>query len=176
MILPIAICLYPSIIILLPGVEGEHIRELLVRHRMVGIFMDEICFVDSLRFFPGLLLFGGIAEDQKGSREYIPGKLQQVAHLFAVFHNIADVAGADPKAFGRGDRILRGDQRVIDCQQKIPGTRPAGAASGSSEGVVPFFTVRAEGQHQVGFRYKGLVVAEVGQTVLNSWSVTSRMV
>ncbi len=43
--------------------------------------------------------------------------------------------GADPKAFGRGDRVLCGDQRVIDCQQKIPGARPAGTASGSSEGI-----------------------------------------
>lgn len=132
---------------------------------MVRIFVDQIFFIDPLRFFPGFLLLGGIAEDQKGSRKHILGEMQQFPHVFAVFHDITDIAGANPQAFRGGDCILGGNQRVIDGQQKIAGAGSARTASGRSEGIVPFFAVRAKGQHQICLGNKRLVVAEVGEPV-----------
>ena len=87
--------------------------------------------------------------------------------LLALFHDIPDVAGTDAQAPGGGDRVLGGDDGIINRQQEITTARQARLATALDEGIQPLLDVSAEDQDHGRFGDEGLVVAGDGQSVLD---------
>ena len=94
--------------------------------------------------------------------------MQQLAMSFAVFHNVANVARADPETFGGNYRILGGNGGIRDCQSQIAHTGIPGLTAGRQEGIVPLFAVGTEDQHHFCSGNKGLIVTGFYKHVLNS--------
>ena len=83
-----------------------------------------------------------------------------------VLQDVPDVAGAQPQAPGGGDGVLGGDVGVGQGQPQIPRPRLPGRAAPGGKCVVPLLAVGAENQHHGRPGDEGLVVAGVGQGVL----------
>ena len=95
--------------------------------------------------------------------------MQHLLMNFAVFHDIADVAGADPKALRSYNSILCGDRRIGYGQQQVANTGLARLAPGSDTGVVPLLAVGTEDQHKLAFGDKGLMITGINQMCFQGW-------
>ena len=82
---------------------------------------------------------------------------------FIVFHDIADIAGADPKALGSGYGVLGSDGSVFYRKKKISGTGFSGIAAGNLKGLIPFLKICAEDKDHLSLCDKGLIVAGNGK-------------
>ena len=67
--------------------------------------------------------------------------------------------------------VLRRDQRVVDGQQQVAGTGPAGVAAHVAKGPVPLQTIGAEDEDELAPRDKGLVVAGLRQAMRSNTGI-----
>ena len=145
------------------GLVAEGVAQLGTVHGAVAVFVHDMLHGAALGLRAVLLLLGGPAEHQHHRWEHIVRQVQQTALGVAVFHDIADVARADAKAFGGHHGVLGGNGGVGDSQHQIAHARRAGRAARFLVGVVPLAAVGAEHQHQRGLGNERLMVAAVGQ-------------
>lgn len=148
-------------------VFGQHGFQLGCIHFPVAIFMDNMVYGSPDRLAARFLLLGGEAEDKHAAGENVFGQIQQLSLGFAVFHNIADVAGADAQAFCGNHRVLGGNGGIGNCQQKITCTGIPGLAAGGPEGIVPLFAVSTEYKNHFSGGNERLIVAGLYQLILD---------
>ena len=94
-------CLNPGSKVPVRTVFLQHFLQFCFLHRAVPVFVDNVFLFAAFGFFPVFLLLYRIAENQHGSGEYIGREVKEAAVEFALFHNIAYVAGEIGRASGR---------------------------------------------------------------------------
>ena len=97
----------------------EHLGKFFPIEPSVLVFENDEFLLEARRLFPLLLLAGGIAETQQADGEDVFRQVEQIAVDLVVFHDVADVTGAQPQQLGREHRRLRGDQGVAAGQEQV---------------------------------------------------------
>lgn len=129
--------------------------------------MDDVLQGAAAGLFPLLLLLCGVAKHQQGGGHHVLRQAEQGPVGLHLLQNVADVAGADAQAPCGGDGVLGGDIGVGQGQPQVARPGAAGGTAPGGKGVVPLLAVGAEKEHQRGLGDEGLVVAGVGQRVLD---------
>lgn len=149
------------------GVVGQHSLQLGRLHAAVGVLVDDVLQGAAAGLFPLLLLLRGVAKHQQGGGHHVLRQAEQGPVGLHLLQNVADVAGADAQAPCGGDGVLGGDIGVGQGQPQVARPGAAGGTAPGGKGVVPLLAVGAEKEHQRGLGDEGLVVAGVGQRVLD---------
>lgn len=167
-VLPIAERMNPVIISVSGGyIFGQHGFQLGCIHFPVAIFMDNMVQGRPDRLATRFLLLGGEAEDKHAAGENVFGKMQKLPLLFVVFHDVADIAGADAQAFRGNHGVLGGNGGIGNCQQQVAYTGIPGLAAGGPKGIIPLFAVSTEYKNHFSGSNERLIVAGLYQLILD---------
>lgn len=127
MVLSVAKRLNPSFKGMVGAVLAQHVLQFAAIHAPVLVFVHNVLERTAWRLDTGYLLRCRVTKHQHGCGKYIVGEPERFTVYLAVFHDVADIAEADPQALRGYHRILCRDTGIRDCQHQFPQTGSTGA-------------------------------------------------